>query len=520
MVADARGPDSHRGTSLSHLQAGNPPAVQRPIVPSVKLEEFTLTLRQTDTAIERWSAFGLAAAIRDGSLTAAGLLEVCRRRVEAGNDRLRAFVHLDWALAESLAREVDDDVRLGRSLGPLAGVPFAVKETEDCKGMPTRYGSLLYKDALPATTDSPHVARVRRAGAIPVGKTAAPEFMSGLLTESPANGVTRNPWNLDMTPGGSSGGSAAAVASGMVPFATGSDGGGSLRIPAAFCGLVGLKTTFGLIPDANREPSLTSCVGVLTWDMTDTTRLVDIMAGPIDADIVASARPHVDLTSAMATIELTGLTVSYQPNLCGAGATPEISAACEAALDKLADAHALVIDRAERRLDFDCNDLFVGVCALDSYTMMQRHSIDPDSEIIASYVRDRIEKSASVTPTELASYHLQREELAATFARWFSTIDLLLTPTLSTVEVPAAGPQPTRVEGQRLEGPAAAAPITRLANLVGLPAVSVPIGVTSRGLPIGMQIMARRHEDAMAAQAGAALMTLNPLGRPRPFVVA
>jgi aspartyl-tRNA(Asn)/glutamyl-tRNA(Gln) amidotransferase subunit A len=477
-----------------------------------------LTLHQTDTAIERWSTFGLASAIRDGSLTAIGLLEVCRRRVEAGNERLNAFVHLDWALAESLARQVDEDVRLGRELGPLAGVPFAVKETEHCEGMPTRYGSLLYTHALPATADSPHVARLRHAGAIPIGKTAAPEFMSGLLTEGPANGVTRNPWNTEMTPGGSSGGSAAAVASGMVPFATGSDGGGSLRIPAAFCGLVGLKTTFGLIPDPDREPSLTSCVGVLTWDVEDTARLVAIMAGPIDGDIVASARPKLDLASAVATIQLSGLTVSYQPNLCGAGATPEIAAACEAALATFANAHGLVADQRERRIDLDCNELFVGVCALDSYTMMQRHSIEPDSEVIASYVRARIENSASVTPTELATYHLRRGELTATFADWFSTIDLLLAPTLSTVEVPAAGPQPTKVEGQQLEGPAAAAPITRLANLVGLPSVSVPIGVTSTGLPIGMQIMARRHEDALALRAGAELMALNPITRPRPII--
>ncbi|MDX6244030.1 MAG: aspartyl-tRNA(Asn)/glutamyl-tRNA(Gln) amidotransferase subunit [Frankiales bacterium] len=477
-----------------------------------------MTLHDSGIGIERWSAFGLAEAIRAGSLSAVGLLDLCRHRVEAGNELLNAFVYLDWELAESLARQADEDVRLGRELGPLTGVPFAVKETEDCDGMPTRYGSLLYKDAPAATADSPHVARLRRAGAIPIGKTAAPEFMSGLLTEGPANGVTRNPWNPEMTPGGSSGGSAAAVASGMVPFATGSDGGGSLRIPAAFCGLVGHKTTFGLIPDANREPSLTSCVGVLTWDVEDTARLVDIMAGPIDADIVASARPKPGLGSAMAAIQLSGLTVSYQPNLCGAGATPEIAAACEAALASLVEAHGLVVDQSERRIDFDCNELFVGVCALDSYTMMQRHSIDPDSEVIASYVRARIQNSAAVTPTELARYHLRREELAATFADWFTTIDLLVTPTLSTVEVPAAGPQPTKVEGQELEGPAAAAPITRLANLVGLPSVSVPIGMTSSGLPIGMQIMTRRHEDALALRAGAQLMALNPLTKPRPFI--
>jgi aspartyl-tRNA(Asn)/glutamyl-tRNA(Gln) amidotransferase subunit A len=304
----------------------------------------------------------------------------------------------------------------------------------------------------------------------------------------------------------------------MVPFATGSDGGGSLRIPAAFCGLVGLKTTFGLIPDPNREPSLTSVVGVLTWDVEDTARLTDLMAGPIDADIVSSARPARGLADTMATTRLAGLTVSYQPNLCGAGATPEVAAACEAAVASLVRAHGLVIDADKRRIDFDCNDLFMGVCALDSYTLRQRHSVDLASDVIASYVRSRLESSAHVTAAQLATHHLHREELTALFADWFGSIDLLIAPTLATVEVRAEGPQPTRVEGQELEGPAAAAPITRLANLVGLPAVSVPIGLTSAGLPIGIQITTRRYEDALALRAGAELMALHPLTRLRPTV--
>ena len=170
----------------------------------------------TPARVEDRSALSQAAAIRSGAITATELLAACRRRVEAGNGRLTAFVHLDWAAAEAAAGRVDEDVRLGRELGRLAGVPFGVKETEDCRGMPTRMAACSTPTRPLPSADAPHVARLRAAGAIPVGKTAAPEFMSGLLTESPANGVTRNPWNPELTPGGSSGGSAAAVASGMV----------------------------------------------------------------------------------------------------------------------------------------------------------------------------------------------------------------------------------------------------------------------------------------------------------------
>jgi len=183
-----------------------------------------------------------------GALSAEELVRTCLEAVEHHNGRLNAFVHVDADLALAEARVVDAAVRDGEPLGPLAGVPFGVKDLEDCAGMPTTKGSRWFAGGPPKTADSLHVGRLRAAGAIPIGKTAVPEFGAWAYTASPLLGVTRNPWDPSVTPGGSSGGSTAAVSVGTVPFGTASDGGGSIRTPAGFTGLVGLRASYGRIP--------------------------------------------------------------------------------------------------------------------------------------------------------------------------------------------------------------------------------------------------------------------------------
>ena len=188
--------------------------------------------------------------VRTGQLSAVELTRSCLEAVEEDNGGLNAFVHVDPDGALSAAAAVDAEVRRGRGdeLGPLAGVPFGVKDLEDCAGMPTTRGSRWFAGGRAKATDAIHVGRLRRAGAVPIGKTATPEFGAWAYTASPLLGVTRNPWDPSRTPGGSSGGSSAAVSAGMVPFATASDGGGSIRTPAAFTGLVGLRATYGRVP--------------------------------------------------------------------------------------------------------------------------------------------------------------------------------------------------------------------------------------------------------------------------------
>jgi Asp-tRNA(Asn)/Glu-tRNA(Gln) amidotransferase A subunit family amidase len=198
----------------------------------------------------------IAEAVRRGDLRAVDVLDEYLGAIDAGNERLNAFVHVDADLARRSAAAVDAAVARGEDPGPFAGVPIGVKDLEDCAGMPTSHGSLLFKDRPPVDRDSVHLSRLRSAGAVPVGKTAAPEFGITCFTSTKAWGTTRNPWDPSRTPGGSSGGSAAAVAAGLVPAATASDGGGSTRIPAAFSGLFGMKPSYGRIPLARPAASL------------------------------------------------------------------------------------------------------------------------------------------------------------------------------------------------------------------------------------------------------------------------
>ncbi len=253
------------------------------------------------------TATAAADAIRNGEMKAAALLEDCIEVIEAHNDAFNAFVYLDLDGARAAAADVDDRVARGEDPGPFAGVPFGVKDLEDCAGMPTSHGSLLYKGLPAAAEDSIHLARLRAAGAIFVGKTAAPEFGTIQYTKTKAWGVTRNAWNPDRTPGGSSGGSAAAVASGMVPIATASDGGGSTRIPASFSGLVGMKPSHGRIPHPTPDPSQTAVYGVEATSVRDAARHLDITSGPDDLDRTTLPPPAVRYEDAIESLDVSGL---------------------------------------------------------------------------------------------------------------------------------------------------------------------------------------------------------------------
>jgi aspartyl-tRNA(Asn)/glutamyl-tRNA(Gln) amidotransferase subunit A len=258
-------------------------------------------------AQELLSACEAADAVRRGELSAVELMERCITAIEAGNGRLNAFVHLDLAGARAAAAAIDAAVARGEDPGPFAGVPIGVKDLEDCAGMPTSHGSLLYKDLPPVAEDSIHLARLRAAGAVPVGKTAAPEFGTIQYTRTKAFGTTRNAWDPERTPGGSSGGSAAAVAAGMVPMATASDGGGSTRIPAGFSGLVGMKPSYGRVPHPSPDPGQTAVYGVEVTTVRDAARHLDVAAGPDDRDRVTLPAPTVRYEEAIESLDVSGL---------------------------------------------------------------------------------------------------------------------------------------------------------------------------------------------------------------------
>jgi len=435
----------------------------------------------------------IAEAVRQGEQKAMEVLDECLDAIDKGNERLNAFVHLDVDQARAAADAVDAKVARGEDPGPFAGVPFGVKDLEDCAGMPTSRGSLLYKGRGPVAADSVHVARLRAAGAVPVGKTAAPEFGATCYTDTKAWGTTRNPWNLARTPGGSSGGSAASVAAGLVPFCTASDGGGSTRIPAAFTGLVGLKPSYGRIPHPSLAPSLTSVFGAVTTTVADSARHLDVAAGPHDIDKVSLPPAGVVYEQLIETLEVAGLRAAWSSDLGFAVVDPEVDDVAHGAAQELVKAAGL--DLVDRKVAFtDALRVWLTAGTADLWTDLEPGMFPERAQDFTSIVRVGLERSQDVTVPQFARRLRWRESLETEMAQLFEDIDVLLTPTTAVPAFEAEGPLPTLIAGQEV-APGMCVPYTMLANLCWNPAISVPAGLSAEGLPIGLQIVGRRHAD-------------------------
>jgi aspartyl-tRNA(Asn)/glutamyl-tRNA(Gln) amidotransferase subunit A len=441
------------------------------------------------------TAIEVAESVRRGERRAVEVLDDALAAIAAGNDRLGAFVHVDEGLARKAAEAVDAAVDAGRDPGPFAGVPIGVKDLEDCAGMPTTQGSLLYAGRGPVDADSLHLARLRAAGAVPVGKTAAPEFGTLNFTKTKVFGVARNPWDPELTPGGSSGGSAAAVAAGLVPMATASDGGGSTRIPASFCGLVGFKASYGRIPHPAPTGSETSVVGVLTTTVADSARHLDIAAGPDDRDRFSLPQPLVGYESAIETLPLDGLRARWSPDLGFARCDPEVREVAETAARALAEAAGLAIDDEPVSLT-DPVRAWLGAGALDLWLDLEPGMWPGVADDLTRYSRSVLEQTEDYPVRKFADAVRRRQQLVLDAARLFDDVDVVMTPTTAVPAFPAEGPPPEVIDGEPAHPlGASATPFTMLANLCWNPAVSVPAGRTAAGLPVGLQVMARRHHD-------------------------
>lgn len=470
------------------------------------------------------SAVEAAAAIRNGDYTASALMERVIAEIEAGNDELNAFVYTDFVGARAAAAAVDEALAAGRvdELGPLAGVPFGVKDLEDCAGMPTSHGSLLYKGGPPVAEDSIHVARLRAAGAIPVGKTAAPEFGTLQFTYTKAWGATRNAWDPTRTPGGSSGGSAAAVAAGMIPIATASDGGGSTRIPAGFSGLVGHKPSYGRIPHPSADPSQTAVFGVEATTVTDAARHLDLVSGPDDLDRTTLPAPGLSYEDAIETLDVSGLRIGWSLDLGFAVVDPEVADLTRGAAETLARAAGTeLVDVDVHLTDPVVTWLTAGAVTL-WLEIVEKEHYPQRLDDLTPFVRMGLEGSYDRPVRTMVKGLKRRLQLEADCAAIFRDVDVLLTPTSAIPAFAAEGPSPTTIAGEDLVerfGLAAGAmsvPFTMLANLCWNPACSVPAGVVAEGLPIGLQIMGRRHEDEVVLRLARLLEQAQPWDRHAP----
>ena len=456
-----------------------------------------------------------ASLVRRGEMKATEALDETLAAIDRHNPELNSFVHVDVDLARAAAERIDERVARGEDPGPLAGVPFGVKDLDDCEGMPTSKGSLWFKGGPPAAADAIHVARFRAAGAVPVGKTAVPEFGTWAYTATRAWGVTRNPWDPTRTPGGSSGGSASAVASGMVPFATASDGGGSTRTPAGFCGLVGHKPSFGRIPHPwSSSVAQLGVLGALATTVDDAALLLDLAAGPDHRDRRSLPAPVAPYAEAIHTLNVRGLRVAWSLDLGFAIVDPEVAAITRSAADVLIEAGQL--EEVDVAVSFpESLDVYSKLEAVDDWIdlpdgLWPERADELDPQLIAGY-----EKGDWLTVRKFATTFTRRHAIEARLAALFDEIDVLITPTAAIPAFAAEGPMPREIAGQNVH-PAMAVPFAMLGNMWGGPAISVPAGMTASGLPVGLHLIGDQHRDDTVLRLARVLEEAQPWPRLSP----
>jgi len=453
-------------------------------------------------------AWELAAMIRRREIKAAELMSATLARLEKVNPKVNAFVALRADEAMKDARALDEKIARREEVGPLAGLPFGVKDLEDAAGLPTTFGSKPFRNNVPEA-DSVQVARLKAAGAIVLGKTNAPEFGYTAFTKNLLFGPSRNPWNLERTPGGSSGGTSAAIASGLVPIATGSDGGGSIRIPACYVGCYGIKCSNGRIPE---DPTLkmiqwndTAVVGPLTRTVRDAAMYLDAVVGYHPAD--PNSLPHPGISYAAMLDRLPKkLRIAFHPDF-GAIVQRDVAREVAAAVEVFKDlGHEItVID--ERVPDVGRDWQRLG--ATQGYAMLNE-MIEANRPDWGRAYLSGLESAQHITWRHYGIAYRHRYELNQWCRRIFERFDLLLTPTLPTEAFPAKGPMPSEIDGKPLRDPMDAVAFTFPFNVSGHPAASVRAGLTDAGLPAGLQIVAERHREDLVLQASYAYEQARP----------
>ena len=471
-----------------------------------------------DAALTRKSARELAALIRSRAVSPLDVLDAHLAAIERINPMLNAIVTVAADKARAAARAAEDAVVRGQPVGPLHGLPIGIKDVTVTAGIRTTYGSPLFKDHVP-TEDAEVVRRLKSAGAIVLAKTNTPEFATGANTVNELFGATRNPWNPELSPAGSSGGSAVAVATGMLPLAQGTDFGCSIRIPAAFCGIVGIRPTPGLTPNHPMP---------LAWDpgqvhgpfartVEDAALMLDAMVGFSRLSPISVAPPWKSVLDAVETTkDLKGLRIGYASDIAGIGVDVEIDAISRKAAEALRDCGATV-----EAVAFDVSQGRDPYQTWRGAWMVGQHCLR--MSLLAQFgqnLKGNIEAGLKLGALDIAKAEQTRQEVFHRFRLLFERYDLLLTPAAPVRPYPVTMNFPTEINGRKFENYIDWIAPAFLVTLVSLPAGSVPAGMTKDGLPVGLQIVAPRFEEPRILSAAKFVQQQNPIGRPPNLLLA
>jgi len=444
-----------------------------------------------------------AAAVRRKEISARELLDLHLARIAERNPELNAIVSLDEDRARDGAKEADETLAEGEEVGPLHGLPFAFKDTHVVAGWRTTFGSPLFKDFVPEQ-DELIVERVRGAGVVVMGKTNVPEFAAGSHTFNTVFGTTLNPVDPSRSAGGSSGGAACALAAGMVPLADGSDMGGSLRNPASFCGVVGLRPSLGRVPQwpQYNQWETTSVGGPLARNVGDLALLLSVMAGPDPRAPQALGDPGIVFAPPVAG-ELTGLRVAVSPDL---GGVLEVDSEVANVVDgarAVFESVGAAVDAAYPALT-EADDTFRTLRAWHFQAMFGKLLAEHPDDFKRS-LADNIRAGEHLTGADVARAYSQRTALSERMREYFAGHDLLVLPTSQVPPFPADQEFPAEINGNPMETYLDWMRASYLITVTGCPAISVPFGRTPDGLPVGVQLVAPHGADRFLLEVAAGL---------------
>ena len=450
----------------------------------------------------------LARAVAAKELSPVEAVEAVLERLDRLDPTLHMFTTVVADRARDAAKRIEADLAAGREVGPLAGVPTGVKDLICTKGIRTASGSYAYADFVP-DEDDVVVERIKAAGAVVLGKTQVPEFGYSGTGQTPLAEPTRNPWNLERTSGGSSAGSGAAVATGVGPFSLGSDGGGSVRIPASFCGLYGIKPTMGVVPlypgtKDHRYPGVSSWeslehIGPLTRTVADAALVLSVIAGYDDRDRLSVRSDDVDWLRAVDG-DLRGVRVAYSPDLGYAAVDPAVRTIIDQAVTVFERDLGCIVERADPGWE-DPYEALLPLIVCESDLAGMRRLADELGERMSPHLVDVLR--LDWTAEQLTSAVVRRKAVYNAAWRFFRSYDLLLTPTLAVAPFEHGLQGPATIDGREVDAFYWLS-FTFPFNFTGQPAATVPAGFTQDGLPIGLQIVGRRLEDALVLRASAA----------------